>query len=303
MPDTAQRHLRTHLHSSMRFTACLVALLVGSFAQAQTYTSVQDGDWNDPATWDCSCVPLVNDVVVIHAVQITTNMMLPMQELHVTSSGMLTMDAPHNIAMTEAVINDGYMELLGIIDVDGEIYNNNQIDVAGAFLSHGLLMMGGAGTLLTTTDWENGGTTDGQGWICVSGYSANYGTIQGQIDVCDATPTTATPPILDYNDGVVAPTVTFCLEGPCSVDVRENDELTGINAWPVPADRSITLGELPQGGCTIELREATGRIVQPSRVHEGSRATIEVQDLRPGTYHLIVSTPISRRSMSIAVVR
>ncbi|HQW86980.1 MAG TPA: hypothetical protein PLH93_07340, partial [Flavobacteriales bacterium] len=39
---------------------------------AQPISSVADGDWNDPATWDCTCVPDgIVSVTVAHTVTLT----------------------------------------------------------------------------------------------------------------------------------------------------------------------------------------------------------------------------------------
>lgn len=288
----------------MRYTILLAAVLCTSWALAQTATSVQDGDWNDPSTWDCGCVPELDTVEIMHTVQITTNMKWTMQLVHVNAGATVTMDAPHLLVTLEGVVNDGLMLLAGYVDSDGELYNNGVIDVDGIFLTHGLLVMGGWGTILTAVDLELGGTLSGQGYICASGVTVNYGSILGQVDVCDLSPTTSTPPYLDNHTGTFAPTVTFCTGGACHVGVPEEGTLENVHAWPVPADALLTVDGLPVGvACTAEVRDAVGRVIPVRTVRYGSRMSVDVALLPAGVYALVLSTPSETRSVRVAVER
>lgn len=289
----------------MRYVILTALLLSASTTPAQTITSVQDGDWYDPTTWDCNCVPALQAVEILHTVQLTGNTKLNMLAIHVAAGAKLTMDAPHLLFMLHQVVNDGIMLLAGSVDVDGELYNNGIVQIDGDFLSHGLLDMGGWGTLVTAVNMEMGGTISGQGHICVSGTTVNYGIIQDEVDICDLSPTTATPPFIDNNTGgTVAATVTFCAGGVCSVGLPERTEPQDLIAWPNPADEQLTLEGLPPAlTCTLTVRDAMGRIVALSAVRIGDRLQLDVAGLPAGIYSLLVSAPNFARSVRVVVDR
>ncbi|MCC6400187.1 MAG: hypothetical protein IT227_05435 [Flavobacteriales bacterium] len=57
---------------------------------AQPISSVADGDWNDPATWDCTCVPDgIVSVTVAHTVTLTVPDTLTDGDLYVQGDGQL----------------------------------------------------------------------------------------------------------------------------------------------------------------------------------------------------------------------
>lgn len=267
-----------------RFTTLLLALVPMACA-AQTFHSVQDGIWNDPLTWDCACIPSINSVVIEHQVTITTNIILFMDTVHVTSAGMLLMDAPHSVAMTETVINDATLQLVGDIDVDGELIDNGIIQIDGDFHCDNLLLMGGPGTVFTCTNMANDGTVDGVGRICVAEATWNAGTIQGQVDFCDATPTTSTPPIIDLNTGTVGPGVTFCITGSCTEGMAEPTSRS-LHFQPNPAHRWVRLAGVPHGA-RVMAHDATGRGWPVTRTDD----LLDLSRLAPGVHMVSASWP------------
>ncbi len=280
---------------------CIVTIFlsaIGLLASAQTFHSVQDGIWNDPLTWDCGCVPSINSVLIEHNVTITMNIILFMDTVHVTSAGTVLMDAPHSVAMTETVINDATMQLIGDVDVDGDLLNNGIIAIDGDFHCDNLLLMGGAGTLFSCTNISNDGTIDGTGRVCVSGTTVNAGTIQGEIDFCDGSPTTATPPIIDINTGVVAPSVTFCLTGACVENVGE-EALSDVGLWPNPASDQISIKGLPPGSAVL-VRDALGRMLREGLGSVG-RDSFDIGDLPAGLYALSVEYQGCTRALRLVV--
>ncbi len=286
----------------MRYVILLGVAFWAANTRAQTVTSVQDGNWIDPATWNCNCVPELQDVLILHTVQLTTNMQLSMQQLHVAAGAAITTDEPHAIYMMETVTNDGVLLMAGLLDVDGELFNNNVVHMNGQFLSHGQLVMGGWGTLLTTVDMEMGGTIGGQGHICISGTSVNYGSIQDEVDICDLTPTTAIPPFIDINIGTVAPTVTYCAGAVCAVGVFEGTELENVKAWPVPANEQLTLEGLPPRlAFAVEVRDPLGRMLPVRTMRDGSQMQLDVSTLPAGIYTLVLSAPLYTRCMKVVV--
>ena len=282
----------------MRCGVTVLLFAAGLSAGAQTFHSVQDGIWNDPLTWDCGCVPTINSVIIEHEVTITTNIILFMDTVHVTSAGALLMDAPHSVAMTETVINDATMQLIGDVDVDGELFNNGIIAIDGDFHCDNLLFMGGAGTLFSCTNISNDGTIDGTGRICVSEVTVNAGTIQGEIDFCDGSPTTATPPIIDINSGIVAPSVTFCLTGACSEGMDEQ-ALGDVHIWPNPAGDRVWIEGLPPRAA-LTIHDAPGRVLQRDVSSTGTTA-LDLTGLSAGPYMLLVEFQGATRSLRLVV--
>ena len=282
----------------MRCSVTVLLSAVGLAAVAQTFHSVQDGIWNDPLTWDCGCIPSINSVVIEHNITITTNIILFMDTVHVTSAGTLLMDAPHSVAMTETVINDATMQLIGDVDVDGELFNNGLIAIDGDFHCDNLLFMGGAGTLFSCTNIANDGTIDGTGRICVSEVTGNAGTIQGEIDFCDGSPTTATPPIIDINTGTVAPSVTFCLTGACVEGIGE-EALDNVRLWPNPACDRVSIEGLPPNAIVV-LRDALGRVLRTGTSSSGP-TSLDLEELASGPYSLTVEYRGATRALRLVV--
>lgn len=55
-----------------RLSTVLAASAAIVTLHGQVITSVQDGAWSDPATWDCNCVPPVPaEMVVMHNVNLS----------------------------------------------------------------------------------------------------------------------------------------------------------------------------------------------------------------------------------------
>lgn len=69
-------------------------LLAPGFIPAQTATSVQNGNWTNPMTWDCSCVPLPGYTITInHNVTLNTSFAWTTGGITVNAGGSLLDDA------------------------------------------------------------------------------------------------------------------------------------------------------------------------------------------------------------------
>jgi hypothetical protein len=76
------------------FTFILSAMLSLSIAQSQTITSVTNGDFLTPSTWNCGCVPSPGDNIIInHHVVLNTNWGYSSGSLTINSGGSLVQDA------------------------------------------------------------------------------------------------------------------------------------------------------------------------------------------------------------------
>lgn len=88
--------------------------------------SVQDGDWDDPDTWDCTCVPDVNSfdfILVNHDVTITNDINLNL--VTITSGSSVTINTGVTVTIEEDFANTPL-----IVDAGGLLVNNGTLDLA-----------------------------------------------------------------------------------------------------------------------------------------------------------------------------
>ncbi|MCC6400181.1 MAG: hypothetical protein IT227_05405 [Flavobacteriales bacterium] len=102
-----------------------VSLAVGSNAQT-TVSSVVDGDWTAPSTWDCGCVPQNGDTVVVqHAVA------LPMDVVHwggairITTSGALIGSGPSGFWSNAPFTNAGQVSVHRLVLPEGNAWTDS----------------------------------------------------------------------------------------------------------------------------------------------------------------------------------
>lgn len=289
---------------SIRFRTGMKSLLLCSFlmpalVQAQgTTTSVQDGDWDDPATWDCSCVPEVDNAIVIHQVRITGNTFL-MQRVHVTPVGSLVMDDYFSVVIMDTVINDGLMELIGDIDVDWALLNNATILIEGVMHNDGAIVMGGPDALIALDNIGNYDTIEGEGRICVAEHSENTGTIHGLIDFCDLTPTVAAPPFIDANSGSVAGSVTFCAGGSCGPQSVPANDSAGSRIGPNPSNDHVRIDITSRSIVTV--RDALGRSVSSQAASQP--LVLDVSMLPPGIYTVTLESGTRETAHRLVIAR
>ena len=280
---------------SIAATGCL-------FAEAQITYSVQDGDWSDPATWDCNCIPEVHNAEVLHQVRIAGNTFL-MQRVHVTPVGSLFMDEYFSVVIMDTVINDGLMDLIGDIDVDWAIINNSTVHIEGVMHIDGVLTMGGPDAALTLDDIGNYDTIEGEGRICVTGFSESTGTIQGEIDFCDLTPTVSSPPFIDMNSGTVMGSVTFCAEGGCGpnpvADLQHT--LFGVRIYPIPTQDWLTIEAPAQA--RITLLDGSGCEVLSAFAPQSGRSTLSISSIPSGVYVAEVRDGTARQRIRVVIAR
>jgi len=91
-------------------------LIVTSLAaQAQTFTTQQDGPWNDPATWDQGSIPNAGNstaIVVNNFVNIPSGFSVTIDGTTVSASGFLTVNGGGTLtvaAVTDALVVDGIL--------------------------------------------------------------------------------------------------------------------------------------------------------------------------------------------------
>ena len=132
----------------MRTPLLLLLLLASALANGQSYRTVNDGAWSDPGTWDCSCVPVGGDTVLIrHAVTFATDVVLDTTNVDLSQSGSLV-GAGNASLRCRSVVNLGTvqmtrMHVLGMIPQyalsnDGSI-TAEDILLSGGFFNTGIL--------------------------------------------------------------------------------------------------------------------------------------------------------------------
>lgn len=286
----------------MRASALHLALAATVAAPAQPTThSVQHGDWDDPSTWDCGCIPEVHNAVVQHQVRIAGNTFL-MQRVHVLPVGSLVMDLYFSVAIMDTVINDGLMDLVGDIDVDWVLLNNSLIRIQGVIHNDASLVMGGPGAQLHTDDLGNYGAIEGEGRICVGGFSENTGSIHGLIDFCDLTPTVGQPPYIDVNSGTVGGSVTFCAAGDCwPLGATHRAASPGARLWPNPAGDALHVEA--EAGAVFELRDPSGRVALSTAFASSGAQRMPVGQLPAGLYVAQLSVGAQRIAWRLALAR
>ena len=95
------------------------------FGFAQTRTSVQNGNYNVAASWDCNCIPGSTDTLnVSHTITLTSGR--TMGEVRVTPTGRLNVDNGNSTISNTLNIENG-----------GIVSNNSRLDVFGDYILNG----------------------------------------------------------------------------------------------------------------------------------------------------------------------
>ncbi|MEO8068194.1 MAG: hypothetical protein ABI599_10930 [Flavobacteriales bacterium] len=260
----------------MRSYYALPFLLLATSAKAQIVTTVQDGPWTSPSTWSCGCVPAApSSLVIMHNVGVFGSLVLDEPQVQVASTGSINMSFPDMVLISTAFIMQGHVFFQGTVTMAGLVDVSGLFEVTGMLVNNGQLTLSG-GSMIIEGDLLNNQQISGNGSICVYLFTNNVGAINGAVDICDFSPTTTTPPILDANTGTVAGTVTYCTNSACGLSGVDNAaELSHILVSPNPAvDQAVV--ELPgQGIVRGELVSMDGRVMEAGILSTGDRLLIQ----------------------------
>ena len=108
----------------MKRTCISFAFLFCTVAAFGQVSSVQDGDWDDPNTWDCACVPdnfLGQEIIVSNNVTVTADITLNI--VHIVSGGLVTINS--GIVVT---LDEDFSSIPLQVDVGGQIQVNGTLD-------------------------------------------------------------------------------------------------------------------------------------------------------------------------------
>lgn len=250
---------------------------------AQTITSVQDGPWNDPATWDCLCVPPgPTDVLVAHQVDFTgtqymanTLTVLPGAELSQAGSGNVVAQF---LDVQGTMTSTGWMVTYGQTTVSGTL------SAVSFYAGAGLTLQGG--TVLITSNFSQGAgqTVDGTGSMCIGDSTNIQGPMVGSIDVCDLTPTTTVPPFVDVGAIYVASSITFCQGSVCSTSLPEAREPSALSVTPNPARTWAHINGLKGPANAVLLVDLAGRTVPMGWREVANGIELGLDAVVPGAY-------------------
>ena len=180
----------------------------------------------------------------------------------------------------------------GSIVTDSALYIGNQwIGSPGAQLFDDALV-------ICRKDLHNFGALTGDGSICVARHSANHGTITG-VDLCDATPPSTGPALVDVNNGTIANSVSYCATLACEgLGVQVADAAPAWSLWPNPSPGMAQLqGPVDAGRVRLLVHDAAGREVL--RAEHGAGAgpiTLRTEGWSRGAYAVRV---VSERAAQV----
>jgi len=279
------------------FLALVCAVPIG--LKAQVFLTAADGPWIDPASWACNCVPSVADSVEIaHHVTIQNSITLTNAWVHITPDGWMGYTSIGFLAITQPVLNEGTLYIIGDLDVDWPFDSPGYIEVNGDFFNDDSVNIGSAGLIRVNGNMANDGLIVGGGAICVSGITINNGDLLGTFDFCDGSPTTVVPPIIDTNNGTVDPGIVFCESGKCAVGIGD-DRLEGVAIAPNPTNGSLTLSGLPTDQLEVVLFDAMGRVIQVPVHGVGASRFLDLSALHAGVYVLHVLADDGQRAFRV----
>jgi hypothetical protein len=202
------------------------------------------------------------------------------------------------LAITQPVLNEGTLYIIGDLDVDWPFDSPGYIEVNGDFANDDSINIGGAGLIRVNGNMMNDGVIAGNGAICVSDMTINNGDLVGAMDFCDATPTVVVPPFIDQNSGTVDPAVVFCESGKCSVGIVE-DAWAAMRVAPNPTNGMVEIRGLPLAPSRIDLLDALGRAWPVRMDAAGADRSIDLSALPGGNYLLRVCTADGCRTFRV----
>lgn len=285
----------------MKHIATFALAVLALSSPAQIVMSVQNGPWSAPSTWDCACVPAVSDEVhILHSVELMGNYDFAHPLTHVMTGGEITSTMPANITVSGTFTNNGHILFIGNTQIIAPFTNNGFAEFVGVLYSDGSIIVAQGSVMQVEGDFINYFQVAGNGAICVTDSTMNYGTLQGAMDFCDWSPTTASAPYIDVNTGTVDNLVTYCTNSPCFTTVPE-DEFTDATMAPNPAHDLVRLAGLPSGTDVAVLDAAGKRVIRGAEAM--GAATVDVSMLRAGAYTVLLSNARGRSFRKLLVTR
>jgi len=127
-----------------------VAFVIQIFtASGQTATSIANGPWLSPFTWNCTCVPTPGYTVIInHHITLNTSFEIPSGSITVNTSASLIQDANRDILINGgSLTNNGKTQFRYLEITSGSVTNTDSLELK-SFLNYGSITNSGSITKL-----------------------------------------------------------------------------------------------------------------------------------------------------------
>lgn len=279
---------------------------------AQTKTSVNNGDWYNPATWNPVGVPdLQTQQIIINShVTFSQDILIggSCDEFRIENGASLTnLNIDDTLIIGSRIFRNNGAATIGFLsgEPSDSTINNGSLKVTTDYVQSGICLNTSIGTIcvtnqLTTGDnfindgdiaaynWINGGVVTGNlGQFCVANWFINGDQINGTVDVCDATPGTPFDVV-----GMVGNQVTFCAQGPCNTctttAVIEHGEVP-VFLYPNPASHSGSLYIATNVESTIRIFDAHGKL-HFHQTQQSGVFNVSTHAFAAGIYYLFVQS-------------
>lgn len=103
------------------------------------------------------------------------------------------------------------------------------------------------------------------------------------------------------NGGDQAGTFTICDETSTLAGLEEVRGGSGMRVWPVPAHDAFMVDGLPTDARQLRLVDASGRLIRTQRVTGQGTQRIDISDVKPGVYMLVVGSAGADRVRRVVV--
>lgn len=143
------------------FTLVISMFLSFGFAQKTAINSIADGDWLNPTTWDCGCIPTPGSIINInHNVVLNTNWAYTTGIVTINSGASLVKDyAIRSWAQNGGnLINDGTFEVDRLAIYAGSVTNSNTFIVNNSYYNGATATLTNTGLIGDVDSLLNSGT-------------------------------------------------------------------------------------------------------------------------------------------------
>lgn len=179
----------------------------------------------------------------------------------------------------------------GMSTFSNSTYTHNQANanmVLGDLITAEAFMNDGN---VTCTNWTHGsGIVNGNaGNFCVNLCFMNASTINGSIDICDASPAS----MCDFNFGTIAGTVTFCTVGSCVDDAGITQLTDKTMIYPNPAAANLTIIGM-EINANYSLVNLNG-VALLTGVNTTQNLDIDISAFESGVYFVLIQSSEGKR--------
>lgn len=168
----------------MKKLVLLILFCVSANVFSQSASSIANGSWTNPLTWNCTCVPVNGySVTVNHAITLNTSLLFNSGGININNTGSVVQDASLN---RDIWINGGYLNNSGVLDIRffltsaGSASNAGNINVAAMtnyvnYVNSGSITMDSMTIAASFTNTVSG-SISGDSLLNLSVFH-NYGTV------------------------------------------------------------------------------------------------------------------------------